>query len=152
MRDRDAGNEMFRSRDFEGDAAKYSLCVAECQRALQTCGSADRTAWRALLATACSNAAAACLHLGAPSKAGEFCTTALKVDISHEKASIRFGEACKAYKKWKEAVFQPNQEQSEQAERFLAEGEHRKGLAAARKAAAFARRGHDHLLVPGRCC
>jgi hypothetical protein len=143
---KDVGNQMFRSSDFEGAAAKFCLCVAECESALQTCDKADRSAWKELRATACSNAAAACLRLGAPVKAGNFCEVALKVDRSHAKVLARLAEARKAEEKWVRDVLDPYTTEDVRAKRFFTEGKYHEGLTAARQAAAVARSGRDHVL------
>jgi catechol-2,3-dioxygenase len=146
LKEKEAGNVMFRSSDFEGAAAKYCQCVDECVSALQIGNRADRAEWRALLLTACSNAAAACLRLGAPMKAADFCEVALNVDRSRTKIIARLTEACKAAKKWKMDVLDPHHEEDLRAAQFLADNNYRAGVAAARKAAAIARRGRDQAL------
>jgi hypothetical protein len=142
---KDVGNQMFRSNDFEGGAAQYCVCVSECDSALKTCDKAEREAWRALLVTACSNTAAACVRFGASAKAGEFGSIALEVDRSHAEALARLTEACEVDEEWTRDVVHPYIKEGERAERFFAEGKCRKGLAAAREAAAVARRGRDHV-------
>jgi tetratricopeptide (TPR) repeat protein len=138
------GDAMLQSGDFSGAAQMYKASVEHCEKALaKRTSAADTAAWNERFVTACSKAAVACLKHGASKKAEFFCTEALRVQPSHAEATVRLGEARKAYAESEQEIRGPYIRAKAASTDLCNAGKFREATVASREAADIAHRAGE---------